>query len=175
MNYLWQLWEWVRHTPDWGTVPQWLTAFIAGGALIAAAVSIKSQREIARKRAATDFFLKTEMDREALDSHKRYTAAVDKLKAVVTASGEMQGSFASSDDYWAIRDYLNFHELMAVGLLNGVFDNDVCFDFWSGELRRAFENTLPLIKYVQSRPHSENTYVELTKVAKRWGTRSNVY
>jgi hypothetical protein len=59
---------------DWGTVPQWLTAGIAGGALIAAIISIRNQREIARKRAATDFFLKTEMDRDALESHKRYNS-----------------------------------------------------------------------------------------------------
>jgi len=160
---------------DWGTVPQWLTAGVAGGALIAAIFSIRSQREIARKRAATDFFLKTEMDRDALESHKRYTAAIDKLKMIVTATGEMQNSFANSDEYWAIRDYLNLHELMAVGLLKGVFDDDVCFDFWSGELKRAHENSLPLIKYVQGLPHGKGTYIELGKIAKRWGTRPNVY
>jgi hypothetical protein len=40
---------------DFGSVPQWITALIAGGALYAAWQSIKSQREIARKRAAMDF------------------------------------------------------------------------------------------------------------------------
>src|SRR6201999_4321920 len=102
---------------DWGTVPQWLTALIAGGALIAASVSIGSQREIARKRAATDFFLKTEMDHETLESHKRYTKALAKLASSLNSNGEMPNSFEGTDDYWAIRDYLNLHELMAVGIL----------------------------------------------------------
>jgi hypothetical protein len=136
----------------WGTAPQWLTALIAGGALIAAAVSIKSQRDIARKRAATDFFIKTEMDRDTLESHARYTDAIAKLKMIVTASGEMQNSFAGSDEYWAIRDYLNLHELMAVGILKKVFDDEVCHDFWAGELHRAYQDAMPLIKYVQSKP-----------------------
>jgi hypothetical protein len=174
MNCLWQLWEWIRHTPDWGTVPQWFTASIAGGALIAAAISIRSQREIARKRAATDFFLKTEMDGFTLESHKEYTEAVKLLKGAIT-NGKMSPDFAGTAAYSDIRDYLNLHELMAVGLLNEVFDDNVCFDFWSQELNRAHEDTLPLIDYVQSLPHGKNTYTELIKVAKRWSARPDAY
>jgi hypothetical protein len=160
---------------QWGNAPQWVAVLIAVGALLTAIVSISTQKKIARKRAATDFFLKTEMDRETLDSHKRFTEAVDGLKMIVTDKGEMQSVFANTKEYWAIRDYLNLHELMAVGLLNGVFDNDVCFDFWSGELVRAYEDTLPLIKYVQKQKHGENMYAELTKIAKRWRDKDEVY
>jgi hypothetical protein len=168
MSCLGLLWEWIRHAAGWGTVPQWLTAFIAGGALIAAAVSIKSQREIARKRAATDFFLKTEMDHETLESHKRYTAALEKLAAGVGSDGQMQSSFVGSDEYWAIRDYLNLHELMAVGILKNVFDDHVCHDFWAGEMRRAYHGAMPLIKYVQGQPGQSGTYTEMIKVAEDW-------
>jgi len=153
---------------QWGNAPQWVAVLIAVGALVTAIVSISTQKKIARKRAATDFFLKTEMDRETLESNKKYTDAVEKLKMIVTDSGEMQNSFANSNEYWAIRDYLNLHELMSVGLLNGVFDNTVCYDFWSGELVQAYEDTLPLIKYVQKQKNGENAYSELTKIAKRW-------
>ena len=38
------------NTVDWGTVRQWLAALLAGGASIAAAVFIRRQRQIARKR-----------------------------------------------------------------------------------------------------------------------------
>ena len=159
---------------DLGSIPNWITAFIAGGALFAAYKSIRSQREIARKRAATDFFLKTEMDRETLQSHKDYTAAVQQLKKSVV-DGKMDISFANSKEYWHIRDYLNLHELMSVGLKNDVFDDNVCFDFWSGELMRAYQDTLPLIKYVQGLPFSKGIYFELEKIAKRWEAKPNVY
>src|SRR6266566_3558635 len=159
---------------QWGNAPQWVAVLIAVGALVTAIVSINTQKKIARKRAATDFFLKTEMDRETLESHKRFTEAIDSLKMIVTDKGEMQNSFANSEGYWAIRDYLNLHELMAVGLLNGIFDDDVCFDFWSGELVRAYEDSLPLLKYVQKQKHGENMYAELTKIAKRWNKRKSV-
>jgi Domain of unknown function (DUF4760) len=153
---------------DWGTVPQWLTGFIAGGALIAAAVSITSQREIARKRAATDFFLKTEMDHETLESHKEYIAALEKLASAVEPNGLMQASFDKSDEYWEIRDYLNLHELMAVGIRRDVFDDRVCRDFWEGEMRRAYRDAMPLIKFVQAQPGQSGTYIEMVRVAEDW-------
>jgi hypothetical protein len=175
MAWIWQAWDWIKHTPDWGTVPQWGTVLIAVSALIVAMVSIRSQREIARKRAATDFFLKTEMDTATLQSHKDYLDAIDKLKMIVTDKGEMQNSFANTNEYWAIRNYLNLHELVAVGLLNGVFDEGVCYDFWSGELVLAYMNARPVIKYVQGLKYSKNVYAEMEKVAERWLPKRNVY
>jgi hypothetical protein len=161
-----------RRMIDLGTAPQWLTAFIAGGALLAAAISITSQREIARKRAATDFFLKTEMDHETLESHKKYIAALDELASSLETNGQMQASFEGSDGYWEIRDYLNLHELMAVGIRREVFDDRVCYDFWQGEMRLAFRNAMPLIKFVQAQPGKAGTYSEMLKVAEDWENKA---
>jgi hypothetical protein len=127
-----------------------------------------SQGYAARKRAATDFFLKTEMDHETLESHKRYTKALAKLASSLSSNGEMLSGFEGSDEYWAIRDYLNLHELMAVGILKHVFDDHVCHDFWAGEMRRAYQSAMPLIKYVQAQPEQSGTYTEMIKVAKDW-------
>ena len=153
---------------DWGSVPQWVTAIIAGGALVTGILSISNQRDIARKRAATDFFLKTEMDHENLESHKKYSAALDRLKMLTKENGDLDTSFIGSDEYWAIRDYLNLHELMAVGVLKNVFDGRVCHDFWAGELHRAYVRAMPVIRYVQSKAGQEGTYIEMVKVAKDW-------
>jgi Domain of unknown function (DUF4760) len=152
----------------WGTVPQWLTALIAGGALFAAVVSISSQREIARKRAAMDFFAKTEMDRDTLTSHKKFTDAVATLDTHLKAGNPCSG-FVSTPEYWHIRDYLNLHELMAVGVRNDVFDDQVCFNFWSRELGDAYRRTKPLIEYIQTKEADEqDTYTELVILALRW-------
>ena len=175
LDWIARAWDWVKSTPDWGTVPQWATVLIALCALVAAIVSIGTQKAIARKRAAIDFFTKTEMDSALIQSHEKYVEAIDKLKMIVTDKGEMQSSFANTPEYWAIRNYLNLHELMAVGILKGVFDEDVCYDFWSGELVIAHMNALPLIKYVQGLKNSLHVYSEMEKVAKRWGPRRNVY
>jgi len=155
---------------DWGTVPQWLTAFIAGGALIAAAVSIRSQREIARKRAATDFFLKTEMDRDTLASHKKFVEASTHLRSLMDEARPFD-EFVGTAHYFAMRDYLNLHELIAVGINNEVFDDAVCYDFWSGELKRAFDDTGRFITHIQTLPGERGSYVEMVKLAVRWDER----
>jgi hypothetical protein len=156
----------------WGTVPQWLTALIAVGALIAAAVSISSQREIARKRAATDFFLKTEMDRDTLASHKKFVEASTNLKSLMAEARPFE-EFIGTGHYYAMRDYLNLHELIAVGINNEVFDDFVCYDFWSGELKRAYEDTGRFITYIQTLPGESGSYIEMVKLAVRWAERRN--
>jgi hypothetical protein len=158
---------------DWGSAPQWVTALIAGGALFAAYKSIQSQREIARKRAATDFFLKTEMDKDALASHTRFVDASNYLKDLVR-DGRPFEEFTKTAHYYCMRDYLNLHELIAVGILNEVFDDRVCYEFWSGELRRAIEDTGRFIQHIQTLPGEVGSYVEMVKLASRWAARDKV-
>ena|SRR5579863_3161737 len=57
------------------------TAIIAVAAVGVAWWSLAAQKRVARRRAAIDFFLKTEMDKEMLDAHQRYLDAVKVLKA----------------------------------------------------------------------------------------------
>ena len=66
----------VKMSDTWGTVPQWLTAGIALGAAIIAVISIRTQRDLARKRAAVDIFFKTEMDGGAREIQRNYEKAL---------------------------------------------------------------------------------------------------
>jgi Domain of unknown function (DUF4760) len=156
---------------EWGTVAQWLTALIAGGAFWAAMRSIGNQREIARKRAAFDFFLKTETDKDMLNSHKKFLDGVVALKEHQTKNKTMK-EFSKTEFCRDIRSYLNLHELMSVGINEGVFDDDVCYSFWGDEIRKAHRDTEPLIEFVQSQLDGAFTYDELVKVDKRWLERT---
>jgi hypothetical protein len=61
---------------DWGSMPQWLTALIALCALAVAGIGIAVQWRLARRRAAVDFFLKTEADKHLLESVRRVHAGL---------------------------------------------------------------------------------------------------
>jgi hypothetical protein len=156
-----------------GTVPQWLTAVVAVGALGVALRSIESQREIARKRAAIDFFTRTETDKHTLDQYKAFKNACDKLKEHLEGKRPLE-DFSKTDEYFQIRDYLNVHELMGVGINREVFDDWVCEDFWSGELYRACRDTGPLIEWIQRQPGEAETYIELLEVNQRWRERDSI-
>jgi hypothetical protein len=57
-----------------------VTATVAVLAFVSAAYGIWSQRSIARKRAALDLFLKTELDKAMVDAYDKYMQGVKVLK-----------------------------------------------------------------------------------------------
>ena len=76
------------------------TALIA---LVAAAIALRSlsrQKSIARKRAAIDFFLKTEMDQEMRQLYTRFKAALCAIDPALSvqefAAGSHYSLYASS-------------------------------------------------------------------------------
>lgn len=123
-----------------------VTATAAVTAVIIATISILVQRSIARKRAAIDFFLKTEMDDKLLIAYDDFNKGISALAAATSIE-----DFSKTDEYQSIRKYLYIHELMAVGIRKGIFDKKVCHDFWSDVLTRAYRDAKRVIDYVQSK------------------------
>jgi hypothetical protein len=66
----WSFWEHL------GRIAPIITAVIAFGAATLALVSLRTQVDIARKRAAIDVFLKTEMDQGMLAAYREYEAGL---------------------------------------------------------------------------------------------------
>ena len=150
------------------------TALIALGALITAIAAIRTQTRVARRRAAIDFFLKTDLDQNMLDAHRDFEAAVKKLKAHL-AAGRTVAAFEAADEvvYSHIWKYLNVHELVAVGIKNKVFDGDVCYNFWSDVLVRHAQETQRVIDHeIASEENSPAAFLELRKLSVRWNKRA---
>jgi Domain of unknown function (DUF4760) len=138
-------------------------AFVGFCALCAALWSIGAQKRLARRRAAIDFFLKTEMDDKMLQAWDNYLIAVKELKNVSSMK-----EFELTEKYRHIRAYLNIHELLAVGIRNKVFDRRVCYDFWGDVLLNACNESQKVIEYVQCIPNGKATYADLLKLRQRW-------
>jgi hypothetical protein len=145
---------------DWGTVPQWLTvgvAVVAGGIAI---YSVSSQREIVRKRAAVDVFIKIEMDQNMIAAYDSFHAGLNRLREL----NNVELFCTAVEDrphYLAIRKYLNIHELIAVGIKKEVLDEDVCYHYWCDTLTNGFRDAQAVIDYVRNRPKNKYTYSDL--------------
>ena len=140
-----------------------VTASTAIFAVIAALISIFVQRSVARKRAAIDFFLKTEMDQTLLDAYDKFNSTILALN-----SAKSMEEFSLTDDFRSIRRYLYIHELMSVGILKGVFDERVCHSYWSDVLTQAYRDTKRAIDFLQSKPDGKYTFIELQALNKKW-------
>jgi hypothetical protein len=98
------------------------TAFVATAALVVATWSLLAQKAVARRRAAIDFFLKTEMDEKMLAAYNIYV----ENKTKIPLYSDMR-DFCLTEHYDHVRAYLNVLELMAVGVHNNTFDERICY------------------------------------------------
>jgi Domain of unknown function (DUF4760) len=158
----------------WKSLAMYAPILTATIAIVAAGVawrSIRVQRSIARKRAAVDVFIKTEMDQSMIDAYEAFRQGRTSLSNV---SDEQMEEFSKSPQYRAIRAYLNIHELIAVGIHNGVFDRRVCYDFWCDVLRDACGDVKRVIDHAKAQPGSQFTYSDLERLNKRWGKRTEM-
>src|SRR3984893_261478 len=139
------------------------TALIAIGALSTAIVAICTKTLVARRRAAIDFFLKTDLDHNMLEAHREFRVAVKELKLHLV-DGKTVKSFEESNEkiYLSILKYLNVHELVAVGIKNRVFDVDVCFNFWGDVLVQHADETAAVIDHeIESEGTPSSAFLQL--------------
>jgi len=128
------------------------TVIVALSALGVATWSLLAQKGVARRRAAIDFFLKTEMDEKLLIAYDKYRSAIDALRNVTDLD-----AFCKTDDYHHVRSYLNVLELMAVGIENSTFDEHICYVYWKGFILDAMRDTAKLIDHIRIR-HNADLY-----------------
>lgn len=159
----------VKVSDTWGTVPQWLTAFIAFGAAVIAVISIRTQRDLARKRAAIDFSFKTEMDSGAVSVFNEYNGVLDEFQTEDEVKKFYDDKRNTNVD--KVLRCLGIHKLIAVGIGKGVFDEDICFDFWADELMDAYDHWKAMIEYMRVKDRSPFAFVDLEKVACKWKKR----
>jgi hypothetical protein len=150
-----------------------ITVAVAVVAGVIALYSIHVTRSVARKRAAIDFFLKTDMDAGMLASHLAFEDAVLNLKQHLLDGKSIEKFCEGGKVYKDIRAYLNIHELVAVGIKNKVFDGDVCYNYWSDALVRQTDLTYQLIEHESSAEGGEASYLELRKLSIEWKKRTS--
>ena len=170
------LWVKIHILPFAPLITVVVAAAAAGVAARIAWHSIQVTRSVARKRAAIDFFLKTDMDAGMVTAYKDFQDAlavwekhVKDGKDIEEFMRDKQGvvTKASRD----INSYLNVHELVAVGIKNEVFDPEVCYNFWSNALVRHTEKTKQLIDYEVASEGGAAAWLEPRTLSEKWKAR----
>jgi len=137
-----------------------------------AIIAILTQTRVARRRAAIDFFLKTDLDEKMLEAHKDFEKALKQLKVHLADGGAVKGFAETNEDtYRQIWKYLNVHELVAVGIRRKVFDGRVCYNFWGDALVRHARETEAVIAY-EIETGTPSAYLELRLLNAKWARRA---
>jgi hypothetical protein len=151
---------------QWGDIARLGTFGVAFVAAIIALRAVWIQRDIARRRASVDFFLKTEMDPATVDLYDKFKELGPRIKNM-----EPFEVFSQSDEYKKVaRPFLNICELIAVGINEGAFSERVSQAYWGDVLPDSYLDALPLIQWVRRTEDEGNprTYADLEKICKRW-------
>lgn len=143
------------------------TAIVATTALGVAIWSLVAQRGVARKRASIDFFLKTEMDKEALQAHRDFKRAIFVLRR----ESDFMDEFQKTESFKHIQAYLIIHELISVGIVEGAFDDAVCYSFWCKELTGAYKDCEIVIDHIKERTGEASGFWYFSKVNRIWTKR----
>src|SRR5215471_12474320 len=138
------------------------TALIALGAAGIAWWAILEQRNIARRRAAIDFFLKTELDKTVIDLYNKF-----KKLAPITSSGRL----VIDQDHEDVRAWLNICELIVVGVNYDAFSESVSQAYWGDVIPKTYQTAKELIDRVRTGEGSRHTYVDLEELAKKWAPK----
>jgi hypothetical protein len=144
------------------------TACVALFAAFVATRAINAQRDIAMRRAAIDFFLKTEMDEKLIvlyKSFKKHTRDITKLMG--------DPNFMERTEYHDIRTFLNICELISVGVNEKAFSNKLSYKYWCNVLPESYNAALLLVQKIRTTPGEgkANTYIELEKLCNNWRDR----
>jgi hypothetical protein len=141
------------------------TVVVAFCALGVATWSLIAQKGVARRRAAIDFFLKTEMDDKLIAAYDRFRKGVDALRVAADLD-----EFCKSEHYGEVRNYLNVFELMAVGIENGTFDERICYVYWKGFVIDVMADTAKLIDHIREKHRADLYFRSFRRLHFRWMT-----
>jgi Domain of unknown function (DUF4760) len=99
------------------------------------------------------------------------------LKLHLTA-GQTVKSFEETNEqtYRHILKYLNIHELVAVGIKNRVFDDDVCFNFLGDVLVQHADETAAVVDYeIETEGVPSAAFFQLRELSAEWTERARIW
>jgi hypothetical protein len=144
-----------------------LTAATALAAVVLAWLAIGAQKEIARKRASVDFFLKSDLDSANLAASRMFEPDADIVTKAI-GKGKTYADIQGMCQYKTVYEYMNTHELLTIGMNNGIFDEKICFEYWGAALVGHCGAAKEILIMTRNQSGNETAYVEVLELNERW-------
>lgn len=142
----------------------WITLIVGLVAATIAIVGIRTQRDIARKRATLDVILRSEADKDLIEARRRFTQLAHEPNGLLPAAAiENEGSA----DTEAIKIVLNEFELIAIGIDCGILDEHLYREWFRTGLLRHWKHAHPFIEELRRRTNNRLIYKEFEALKNR--------
>lgn len=131
-----------------------------------ALVSIRAQREIARRRATLDVILKSESDEtfQALYStFKSERNRTNGLASLLDASTESEKSLKTQID-----SFLNHYELIAISIKNKILDETFYKEWMKSSYIKHFYDAKSYIDEMRKKQKHDSAYIEFERLVNKW-------
>jgi hypothetical protein len=145
------------------------TAVIATLAAAIALAAMFAQRDTAKRRAAIDFFLRTEMDQAIIGAYEKFEELAPRSGALIK-----QPNFSKThQDYKDLRRWLNICELIAVGINQDAFSERISLDYWGDVLPGTYRDAKEFIEFIRQKEGTSESFYELEKLIgkRKWRPR----
>lgn len=148
----------------------------AGAILVSTAVAIgiayftvRSQREMARKRATLDMIIKTESDEHYRTIREAYLRARDNIGLVPLVETEDP---EGKELRHLVQLFLNHYELIAIAIRHRILDEDLYKAWRHSTVKQHWEECREMVQKIQDQKQ-RTAYNEFKALAERWITASS--
>lgn len=129
---------------------------------------IRTQRTIALKRATLDVILRSESDKDIIDAHACFNRLARSNGGLATfAEEDHQGSRETE----SIRIILNQYEIIAIGIKQGILDEDLYYEWFGTGLLRHWRYAQPFILRIRQRVDSDKPFAAFEELVSRFSRR----
>ena len=155
-------------------------------AIVIAIVTIWTNRVIARKRATLDLIVKSEAEKHFQDIYTKYVIVRDEFpEGIMSVSTVLEKLFLihESDDgitlksiasekeienFKAVQYYLNYHELIAVGIKNKILDERFYRDWMQRSFIGSWFDCKEFVLLWRKLGNNKKYFVNLEFFAEKW-------
>lgn len=143
--------------------------FSALAATLFAYINIKTQRNIAKKRATLDIIFRHE-NAEYIKLSNQYFSIKSEAESLIKYAKKPDDLTDSDREKMLIIDqYLNSYELTALGIKKNLFDEDIYFDWMSDNFTHTWDEAE---KYIQKcrniDEHNNSCFCEFEELVSKW-------
>jgi len=160
----------VRTSADNGFFP-WASLLSAGAILIGAGIALLglySQRQLARASATLDLLNRNIWDEDFISARQHFNKLSRKNGGLKIWAEKSHWDSSQVD---AISAMLNDYELMAIGVRNGVLDEELYRDFCRSIVLDHWEQARPFVEEIRGLRDNQHIFLEFEALAVQWGNK----